>query len=152
MSHFALLPPPDPFPARGFDFRVVFGDPQEVGVELLGRHAGPDLVEEHQHRRLVPHAPLTAVFGAPLSHLHLEAVDGAAVHGGAVGEAARNPPLGVVESSCCLVANAGRRVRCQCNQPFWRVIAPTHAVRPCAMPAVMLWATQRWSRGGARGK
>ena len=42
MSHFALLPPPDPFPARGFDFRVVFGDPQEVGVELLDRHAGPD--------------------------------------------------------------------------------------------------------------
>ena len=95
MSHFALLPPPDPFPARGFDFRVVFGDPQEVGVELLDRHAGPDLVEELQHRRLVPHAPLTAVFGAPLSHLHLEAVDGAAVHGGTVGEAARSPPLGV---------------------------------------------------------
>ena len=54
MSHFALLPPPDPFPARSFDFRVVFGDPQEVGVELLDRHAGPDLVEELQHRRLVP--------------------------------------------------------------------------------------------------
>jgi hypothetical protein len=35
-------------------------------VELLDWHAGLDLVEELQHRRLVPHAPLTAVFGAPL--------------------------------------------------------------------------------------
>ena len=70
MSHFALLPPPDPFPTRGFDFRVVFGDPQEVGVELLDRHAGLDLVEELQHRRLVPHAPLTAVLAGPFVVSH----------------------------------------------------------------------------------
>ena len=58
MRHIALFPPPDPFPTRGFDFRVVLGDPQEVEVELLDWHAGLDLVEELQHRRLVPHAPL----------------------------------------------------------------------------------------------
>ena len=69
MRQIALLPPPDPFPTRGLDFRVVFGDSQEVGAELLDRHAGPDLVEELQHRRLIPHAPLTAVFGASLPHL-----------------------------------------------------------------------------------
>ena len=96
VSHFALLPPPDPFPARGFDFRVVFGDPQEVGVELLVR------------------------LGA-----------GLAVR-------ARKALVLFLAASICLQS--------------WRIIAPARAVRPCAMPAVMLRATQRRSRGGARGK
>ena len=44
MRQIALLSPPEPCLSRGLDFRVVFGDPHGVKVELLDRHAGPDLV------------------------------------------------------------------------------------------------------------
>ena len=59
---------------------IIYVARMEQKMKLLDPHAGLDLVDDLRHRRLIPRATLTAVFGAPLLDLHLGAADGTAVH------------------------------------------------------------------------